>query len=133
MEENKETEEVSTNVRKVDEVKVVGKIDLSTINQKTRPSKKTKKQKEDERRERDKQRRQDQDRNPNTPAANSSNEIRTNVNRLTGPTIVGKIDLPETNRGGQNQNSDANQKKKRTILVESKSGIMRTTQHLVFY
>lgn len=59
--EEKEPEDVQTNVPKVDEVKVVGKIDLSSINQKTRPTKKTKKQKEEERKEREKQKRQSQE------------------------------------------------------------------------
>jgi translation initiation factor IF-2 len=53
-------EEHQTNIPKMEEVKVVGRIDLSTINQKTRPAKKTKKQKEDERKERGKQKQQTQ-------------------------------------------------------------------------
>lgn len=50
-EEKKEAvEKIETESPKInDEIKVVGKIDLSTINQRTRPPKKTKKQKEEER------------------------------------------------------------------------------------
>jgi translation initiation factor IF-2 len=56
--EKKVPEEHQTNIPKMEEVKVVGRIDLSSINQKTRPTKKTKKQKEDERKERGKQKQQ---------------------------------------------------------------------------
>ena len=42
---------------KVEEVKVVGRIDLDLLNQKTRPAKKSKKQKEEERKDRDRVRR----------------------------------------------------------------------------
>ena len=51
---------VKTDVPKVEEIKVVGKIDLQNINQKTRPAKKSREEKEKDRRERLKQR--------NTPA-----------------------------------------------------------------
>lgn len=53
-------EKIPEKPTKKDEVKVVGKIDLSSLNQKTRPAKKTKKQKEEERREREKLKRQQQ-------------------------------------------------------------------------
>ncbi len=44
---------IETNVPKIeDEIKVIGKIDLESLNQKTRPAKKSKKQKEEERRDR---------------------------------------------------------------------------------
>jgi len=121
--------QISTNVPKVDEVKVVGKIDLSMLNQKTRPAKKSKKQKEDERREREKQKRQfQQPETPEQPAAAtpSGPEHRSNVNRLAGPTVVGKIELPDKqNRGGnqgQNQNADQNQKKKRRRIQKDVPG-----------
>ena len=57
-EEKKEPEILRTKIPRVEKVKVVGKIDLSAINQKTRPAKKTKKQKEEERIERGKARKQ---------------------------------------------------------------------------
>ena len=51
--------ELPTDIPKMEEVKVVGKIDLESLNQKTRPSKKSKKQKEEERKEREKVRKQE--------------------------------------------------------------------------
>lgn len=127
------TETMPTNIPKVEEVKVVGKIDLSTINQKTRPDKKSKKQKEDERRERDKVRRQGQSQgqspNPEQRGEQAPEhrrpEFRTNVNKLAGPTVVGKIDLPDNNRGGnqgQNQNNQNDPKKKRRRIQKDANG-----------
>ena len=114
-----DTEQMPTNIPKVEEVKVVGKIDLSSINQKTRPTKKSKKQKEEERREREKQKRQTQaGPQSNQGADSNAPQHHSNVNRLAGPTVVGKIDLPDRqNRGpqgqGQNQNADAKKKRRR--------------------
>ena len=51
---------IKPNVEIEDKVKVVGRIDLDSINQRTRPPKKTKKQKEDERKEREKVKRAEQ-------------------------------------------------------------------------
>ena len=119
-------EQMPTNIPKVDEVKVVGKIDLSSINQKTRPAKKSKKQKEDERREREKQKRHGQNTGQEANQDRKDSDVRSNINRLSGPTVVGKIDLPENqqNRGNQsqNQNSDQNQKKKRRRIQKDPSG-----------
>ena len=104
-------EEVLTNIPKVEEVKVVGKIDLSSINQKTRPAKKTKKQKEEERREREKQKRQTQQ-EQHAGQGNSENKPR--VNKLSGPTVVGKIDLPDKKQtSASHDEASLNQKKKR--------------------
>ena len=114
----KETEELQTNVPKVDEVKVVGKIDLSSINQKTRPTKKTKKQKEEERKERDKQKRQVQSQD-----RGQSNEIKTNVERLSGPNVVGKIDVKKRNPVASSSDSNAqNAKKKRRRIQKDSTG-----------
>ncbi|PTN07326.1 translation initiation factor IF-2 [Mangrovibacterium marinum] len=120
-----ETEQMPTNIPKVEEVKVVGKIDLSSINQKTRPTKKSKKQKEDERREREKQKRQAQGGNKANQAGDSKTpEHRSNVNRLSGPTVVGKIDLPDKQgrSGGQGQNQQSDQKKKRRRIQKDGPG-----------
>ena len=85
----------------MEEVKVVGKIDLNTLNQKTRPAKKSKKQKEEERKERERQRRGERQDTVahETPAAQGQkgkrdeNIIPTRVEELSGPTIVGKIEI----------------------------------------
>ncbi|MEL7586854.1 MAG: translation initiation factor IF-2 [Prolixibacteraceae bacterium] len=126
-------QEVLTQIPKVDEVKVVGRIDLSTINQKTRPAKKTKKQKEEERRDREKQRRQPQA-EPQAPAtgqtpqppqdAPAGQEMRPRVTKVNGPTVVRKIDLPEKRQGSTSAHEDALKKKRRRI---SKDGNSRVT------
>ncbi len=100
----KEAEIVTTEIPKVEEVKVVGRIDLDTLNQKTRPAKKSKKQKEEERKERERQRRGEHQETaapgkavPETPEIQSQGEenktIPTRVAKLSGPTVVGKIEL----------------------------------------
>ncbi|MCW0482617.1 translation initiation factor IF-2 [Gaoshiqia sediminis] len=115
-----EPEQMPTNIPKVEEVKVVGKIDLSTLNQKTRPAKKTKKQKEDERREREKQKRPAPQEQPTTP---ESQEIKTRVNKLSGPTVVGKIDLPERRPVASSSDDSAqSQKKKRRRIQKDANG-----------
>jgi len=93
---------LTTNVPKVEEVKVVGRIDLALLNQKTRPAKKSKKQKEEERKDREKVRRDVQgpsEGENNQPRTSDSEKTgptitRAKVERLSGPTVVGKIDLP---------------------------------------
>jgi len=116
---------VTSNVPKVEEVKVVGRIDLSMLNQKTRPAKKSKKQKEDERKEREKTR-YDQQRPAETekteaPAnqgaeAASKEVIKPRVEKLNGPTVVGRINLPSDKRPAGNageSSAQQNRKKKR--------------------
>ncbi len=114
-------EDVQTNIPKVDEIKVVGRIDLSSINQKTRPTKKTKKQKEDERKEREKQKRQttqDQGRDQNK-------DIKTNVEKLSGPNVVGKIDIKKKKPVASSADTSAQnaKKKRRRIQKDSDSRI----------
>ncbi|WP_159518716.1 translation initiation factor IF-2 [Sunxiuqinia indica] len=113
----KDTEALETNVpnKKVDEVKVVGKIDLSSINQKTRPTKKTKKQKEDERKEREKQKRQGQQ--------EKGKDHKTNVQKLSGPNVVGKIDIKKKPvASSSDNNAQANKKKRRRIQKDPGAG-----------
>ncbi len=125
------------------DIRVVGKIDLDSINLRTRPPKKTKEQRDEERREKHQQQRpqqQSQERrseggqrqqeprsqeqrhdqkprehhrsdrpdrerperhdqrrhsgNVNEPAKQEDQIIRAEAQRLSGPTVVGKIDLP---------------------------------------
>ncbi|HNX54185.1 MAG TPA: translation initiation factor IF-2 [Prolixibacteraceae bacterium] len=125
VEENRfDSDVLTTNVPKVEEVKVVGRIDLDMLNQKTRPAKKSKKQREEERKERERARR-DMQRPVQTEPVQSERQteeregpvvIKTRVEKLSGPTVVGKIDLPEEkkpNTGNQDQNQQQNRKKKR--------------------
>ncbi len=102
-----------------DNVKVIGKIDLTALNQKTRPDKKSKKEKEQERKER-------RDKFKPAPAQQTEAPIRTErperqeqvkkeniyktqVDELKSPKVVGKVDLPSNGKG----DNDARQKRKR--------------------
>ncbi len=99
---------------------VIGKIDLDSLNQKTRPAKKTKKQREEERRERDKQRRKQHD---NKGEGGTQNH-KTKVDKLSGPTVVGKIDLPENKKpvaSSNDSNQSQGQKKKRRRIQKDNS------------
>ncbi len=114
------------------DIKVVGKIDLDALNQRTRPVKKTKQQLEKERKERTQQYKasiatpsaeepQDTEDTANKPS-DSSNEaprldiIKTNV-KLAGPTVVGKIELKKVE-------PDDEAKKKRKRIRKDKERIV---------
>jgi len=96
--------ENQTNVIKVveteNELKVIGKIDLSSINQKTRPAKKTRKQKEDERRERERLKKESVIKKTKFNSQIIDDDdleeevFHTIVKKLDGPNVIGKIDLP---------------------------------------
>lgn len=119
---------VRTNVPKVEEVKVVGRIDLDQLNQKTRPDKKTKKQKEEERRARERMAREaaaeSQAVEDSTRTVRPEPElIKSNVEKLSGPTVVGKIDLPVEKKpihGGEQQ--QGKKKKRKRISKDNKPG-----------
>ena len=116
-----EVEITTTNVPKVEEVKVVGRIDLDLLNQKTRPAKKSKKQKEEDRKERERQRRNDRPETtaPTTAPTAQTHEkrdetIRARVEKLAGPTVVGKIELGKDKPAtSSNDNASQPRKKKR--------------------
>ena len=112
-------EMIETDVPKVDEVKVVGKIDLSNINQKTRPDKKTKEEKEKERKARQKQAEaQKQAARGEEKKSDDDNVIRARSEKLNGPTVLGKIDLPEK----KESDSDRNRNKKRRKRIPKDTG-----------
>lgn len=124
---------VTTNVPKVEEVKVVGRIDLDLLNQKTRPAKKSKKQKEEERKDRERIRRDVQKpvENENTqqetaqPERTAPTVIKAKVDKLSGPTVVGKIELPSDKKpGGPSAESSQqqNRKKKRKRISKDLPG-----------
>jgi translation initiation factor IF-2 len=85
------------------EVKVVGKIDLDSMNQRTRPPKKTKQQKEEERRAKIAARKKEQaETKPERVIEYDENkeliqeteeETGFEADRLTGPAVIGKISL----------------------------------------
>ncbi|WP_461640960.1 translation initiation factor IF-2 [Labilibaculum euxinus] len=99
---------------KKDELKVVGMIDLSALNQKTRPTKKTKAEKEVERREKQKAPASKPQAQENS-GSGKEEIFKSSTQRLAGPTVVGKIELPvEKKPGAGNKDKvSANQRKKR--------------------
>jgi len=92
-------------------VKVVGKIDLSSLNQKTRPDRKTKEEKQRERQEKQSARQQ----NTGNEQNSENGVYRTKTKKLSGPTVVGKIDLPEKSTAN---NNDGEKKKRKRIRKE---------------
>ena len=111
-----------------DNVKVIGKIDLAALNQKTRPDKKSKKEKEQERKERRDKFKPSKPEVPAhaTPAVKPERNERNNrsersekpqkeqvykpsVEELKSPKVVGKVDLPS------NDDANSDRKKRKRI------------------
>ncbi len=111
--------EIITNVPKVEnDLKVVGRIDLTSLNQRTRPPKKSKKQKEDERRARDNQKRQD---SPGTTVNHASPE-----RQGAQPGQV-KPQSPESRDNRPPRLDDAARKKKRKRIQKERVDISSNT------
>jgi translation initiation factor IF-2 len=133
--EEQEPEEYFTTMTDLEtDIRVVGKIDLDSLNQRTRPPKKTKEQRQEERKERFQQQKQTEPKpvEQTKPAITSeelpvqnitkpaeSRVIRAEFKKLAGPTIVGKIILPGENRpateGSSADESDKHRKKRKRI------------------
>lgn len=124
---------IKTDIPKVDEPKVIGRIDLGQINTKTRPAKKTREEREKERKLRkqkekesrklltekvqkpDLQEDKEESKPPHKPEL-----IRAQVEKLVGPTIVGKIDLPgEKERKGPEEDRNKKKRKRKRIQKET--------------
>jgi translation initiation factor IF-2 len=128
------SEVLTTNVPTVEDVKVVGRIDLDLLNQKTRPAKKSKKQKEEDRKDRERVRRDVQSPADGETVQEAGNEpertgpvvIKAKAERLAGPTVVGKIDVPSDKRpaqgSGETAQQAANRKKKRKRISKDIPG-----------
>lgn len=113
----------------IEEVKVVGMIDLKNINQKTRPAKKSKEEKEKERKERNKITVTKQNEPKAEPVkTEDDNEIKTKIIKLNGPTVLGKINLPEEKKEQGEQGGNRKKRRKRIskengkVTVERKPG-----------
>ena len=121
------------------DLKVVGRIDLDALNQKTRPAKKTRKERDHERRQKEQQVRVSQQASAdarqaqaaaatpagNQPEASSDDLYRARVDKISGPTVVGKIQLPDEKKkpvaSSSDSSKDRNDKKKRKrINLDSK-------------
>jgi translation initiation factor IF-2 len=106
------------------EVKVVGKIDLEAMNQRTRPAKKTREQLEVERRSRtgnqqretaEKTQSAESEPRPRT-AGRLPEVIKARAEKLAGPTVVGKMSL-ET--AGTDKDDSAEKKKRKRIKKDT--------------
>ncbi len=110
----------NTNVPKVDEVKVVGMIDLSNMNQRTRPAKKSKEEKDKDRKDRNKQRTTAKAKEqPAAAEPVEDNVIRARAGRLSGPTVLGKIDLPEKEKRAEASEGSSRKKRRKRIPKET--------------
>ncbi|MBI9068952.1 MAG: translation initiation factor IF-2 [Salinivirgaceae bacterium] len=131
--EKEDQAEIKTQFEQLEDVKVVGRIDLGLLNQKTRPARKSKEEKAKERNDRVK---------PKTAESGSTGEekkdaggnfIKRKVNKLTGPTVVGKIELPsKKDKAAASSNDDINKKKRKRIRkdrVDVGPGSTAATQH----
>ncbi len=110
--EEKEEEEEKNDAR--DPLKVIGKIDLDSINQRTRPDKKSRRQREEEEKtaqkaknqqaeEKQAEKAKQETKHQEKPEEHKKPEehekepevYKSSVEKLSGPTVVGKIDLPK--------------------------------------
>lgn len=128
-------------------VKVLGKIDLSTLNQKTRPDKKTREEKDKEReghriskatepKAKESFKKEPEkvvapaseesipaDTNlitPEVPPAAEVSVYRAKAEKLSGPTVVGRMELPTApiKKPSENYNSNNNKKKRKRIVTD---------------
>lgn len=119
-------DEIATVIPKVEnDLKVVGRIDLEMINQRTRPPKKSRKQREDERRAREQQFKKKEVIKEIPAQTTSKTEISHRPEKPGGPTIVGKITLPEKKQDGSRPErpEDAAKKRKRKRIQKERVDI----------
>ena len=120
-----EKKELKEKTKENSKIKVVGKIDLSSINQKTRPAKKTKKEKEEEKKQKIEASRKEkakvESEKKGTSTKKSGDRLyQSKIKKLSGPTIVGKIDLPTTKKTPSEKSIEEkkNQKKKKRKRIQ---------------
>jgi len=120
----------SPRTSKVEEVKVVGMIDLKNINQRTRPAKKSREEKDKERKERNKitVTKQVTEQKPGQEKTDEVKVIKAHTVKLAGPTVLGKINLPDEKKEQGDQSGNRKKRRKRItkengkITVERKPG-----------
>jgi translation initiation factor IF-2 len=108
------------------EVKVVGKIDLESMNQRTRPPKKSREQLEVERRSRSGNQHREPVERTQTPAVEREGKsgspgrlpevIKARAEKLAGPTVVGKMDLQAA---GSSRDDSVEKKKRKRIKKDT--------------
>lgn len=115
-------EDIKTEIPKMEsDIKIVGQIDLNSLNQRTRPPKKSKKQKDDERRAKLNFKKG----GPGGTEAGAAgtkgpDEISHKPVRLGGPTVVGKINLGDAKPGERESAESRNAKKKRKRISKER-------------
>ncbi|MBO7496460.1 MAG: translation initiation factor IF-2 [Salinivirgaceae bacterium] len=127
-----EPELIRTKVEPVKDVKILGKIELDSLNTKTRPAKKSKEEKAKERKEREAQTRKIQQTQQSQPGQNQNRKddrqlqreepefINTKVEKLQGPNVVGKIDLNDRKFVGPGSGDEFGKKKKRKRIQKDR-------------
>ncbi len=119
-------EHIATDIPKVDEPKVVGKIDLASINTRTRPDKKSKEEKDRERKAKIQQEKEKRKKAEEPVEAQQVPEVRPDeeilkikADKLAGPVILGKIELPaEKEKKGIVTDGDRERRKKRRKRIQ---------------
>ncbi len=135
--ETQVTEKEET-VDKGSDIKVLGKIDLDSINAKTRPSKLTEKERQEEKAASAAASKKIQEANKPKAPQNKVEEkpqepakpietIRAESKALTGPTVVGRIELPVDRPKSNNKASDLNDRKKRKRIKKIEPAKTPTT------
>ncbi len=120
--------EVQVSEESTSDVRVVGKIDLDSINSKTRPSKKTQEEKKEEKAaaaevtkqvmasSKEKAKKEEKvEETSKEPERQEIETIRVGQRKLSGPTVLGKIELPVEKPKTSNKTSDADRKKRKRI------------------
>jgi len=110
--------------------KVIGKIDLDSLNQKTRPTKKTRAEKDKERKtksESPKTNKSEEFNSKNDSKDKGGDEIfKSSTQKLTGPTVIGKIELPVEKKSSS---QDANKKRKKRKRIRKDNDRVNVSQN----
>jgi translation initiation factor IF-2 len=121
-------EDIKTEIPKVEsDIKIVGQIDLNSLNQRTRPPKKSKKQKEEERRSKlNFKKSGPAGADAGAAGTKGPDEISHKPVRLGGPTVVGKINLGDSKPGDRESTESRNAKKKRKRISKERVDLNTT-------
>jgi translation initiation factor IF-2 len=125
----KAEERYDADFSKVSDVKVVGRIDLENLNQKTRPAKKSKKEREKERKERLKKKTEvakSKEKKIEKPAKKHKEPeeiVKAKPQEINGPRVVGKIELPDEKQKSHKEVRDTTSGKKRRKRIKESGRI----------
>ena len=112
--DNKKKKQNNPNQKEERTIKVVGKVDLDALNQ--RPANQNNGDRRDDNRQQDRERKRTQDRLSNDAVPKDDEIFAPKVHKITGPTIVGKIELHEEPKS--NSSRRQSKKKRRRIGKE---------------